>query len=101
MVARIYKPAKSAMQSGRGKANDWMLDYDAEHPRQRDPLMGYTSSSDMKSQISLSFDTLEEAKNYAERHSIDYVVVKPKERKINRVAYADNFKYGRLLPWTH
>ncbi|MEP2944001.1 MAG: ETC complex I subunit [Hyphomicrobiales bacterium] len=101
MVAHIYKPTKSAMQSGRGKTNGWMLDYDAEQPRQRDPLMGYTSSSDMKSQISLSFDTLEEAETYAKHNSIDYVVVKPKERKITRVAYADNFKYGRLLPWTH
>ena len=101
MVARIFKPTKSAMQSGRGKSDDWTLEYDAEAPRARDPLMGYTSSSDMKSQISLSFGTLGEAETYAKRHSIDYVVVKPKERKISRVAYADNFKYGRLMPWTH
>jgi len=101
MVARIYKPAKSAMQSGRGKAQDWILEYEAEQARQRDPLMGYTSSSDMKSQIHLTFETQEQAENYAERNSIAYVVVKPKERKIARVAYADNFKYGRRTPWTH
>ena len=101
MVARIFKPTKSAMQSGRGKSNDWTLEYEAEQPRSRDPLMGYTSSSDMKSQISLTFETLEEAETYAQRHSISYVVVKSSERKIKRVAYADNFKYGRLMPWTH
>lgn len=101
MVARIYRPAKSAMQSGRGKSKDWIFDYDAEKPRGLDPVMGYTSSSDMKSQIRLSFDTLEEAEEYAQRYGIAYVVIKPKERRIGRVAYSDNFKYGRHTPWTH
>ncbi|MEM8798219.1 MAG: ETC complex I subunit [Pseudomonadota bacterium] len=101
MVARIFVPAKTAMQSGRGKNDEWILEYEPEAPRGRDPLMGYTSSSDMKSQIRLSFDSLEEAESYADQNNIQYVVVKPKTRKIRRVAYADNFKYGRLTPWTH
>ena len=101
MVARIYKPAKSAMQSGRGKTLQWVLEHIAELPRGRDPLMGYTSSSETENQVRLYFATLEEAESYAGRHHITYVVTKPKERKIARVAYSDNFKYGRLMPWTH
>ncbi|MEP3629486.1 MAG: ETC complex I subunit [Hyphomicrobiales bacterium] len=101
MVARIYKPAKSAMQSGRGKGNEWVLEHVSNDTKARDPFMGYTSCNDMDSQVKLSFETQEEAENYAERHSIAYTVVKSKERKISRVAYSDNFKYGRLTPWTH
>lgn len=101
MVARIYIPTKTAMQSGRGKADSWVLEYESETPRSRDPLMGYTSSSDMKSQIKLTFESLEDAESYATQHGIPYVTIKPKERKIRRVSYADNFKYGRQTPWTH
>ncbi|MBA4783138.1 MAG: ETC complex I subunit [Rhizobiales bacterium] len=101
MVARIFKPAKSAMQSGRGKTEDWVLEHISEQPRGRDPLMGYTSSTETENQVRLSFDTLEEAENYAVRNNIAYVVMKPKERAIKRVAYSDNFKYGRMTPWTH
>ena len=101
MVARIFKPAKSAMQSGRGKTKEWVLEHIAEKPRGRDPLMGYTSSIETENQVRLSFDTLEEAENYAVRNNIAYVVVKPKERAIKRVAYSDNFKFGRMTPWTH
>ena len=101
MVARIYKPSKSAMQSGRGKNDEWVLEHVSNDTKAPDPFMGYTSSSDMRTQVKLSFETLDEAEKYAERHGIAYSVVKSKERKITRVAYADNFKYGRFMPWTH
>ncbi len=101
MVARIFKPAKSAMQSGRGKGKNWLLTFDRQEARLKDPLMGYTSSTQMTSQIKLCFDKLDDAIQYAERNEIEYVVVQPKSRKISRTAYADNFKFGRMMPWTH
>ncbi|WP_099866485.1 ETC complex I subunit [Pararhizobium haloflavum] len=101
MSAKIYRPAKTAMQSGKARTQDWLLEYDPEIPRAIDPMMGYTSSRDMKQQIRMSFDTREAAIAYAERHGIAYRLVEPKEPKRVRVAYSDNFKYDRKIPWTH
>ena len=101
MSARIYQPAKTAMQSGKAKTDAWVLEFDAETPRQVEPLMGYTSSSDMNSQIKLSFSSLEEAENYARKNGISYSVQKPQEAKRRPMAYSDNFNYNRSLPWTH
>jgi len=101
MVARIYKPAQTAMQSGPARAKEWVLEYEPETPREIDPLMGWTSSGDMKSQISLSFDTKEEAMAYAERNGIPYHVIEPTLRRLVRKSYADNFRFGRRGSWTH
>jgi ETC complex I subunit conserved region. len=101
MSARIYRPAKTAMQSGTANTRAWRLDFDPEIPRTIDPIMGYTSSADMKQQIRLRFDTKEEAIAYAERHGIPYRVIEPKEPKRRRVAYSDNFRFDRKQPWTH
>ena len=65
MRARIYRPAKNAMQSGRAGTKLWRLDYEPESPREIDPLMGWTSSGDMRSQLCLGFDSAEEAVAYA------------------------------------
>ena len=101
MTARIYKPAKTAMQSGRGKTHDWVLDYEPEEPRVVESLMGWTTSGDMKSQIRLRFETRDEAVAYAERNGIPYEVqeAKPVQRRI--VSYADNFSPTRKGSWTH
>lgn len=101
MVARISRPAKTAMQSGQAKAKRWMLDWEPEAPKSADPLMGWTSSSDMKSQIRLFFATKEEAIAYAERKGLPYTVVEPRERTPKTLSYSDNFKYGRIGTWTH
>ncbi len=101
MSARIFKPAKTAMQSGQGRTKEWVLEYDPEAPREIDPLMGWTSSADMKSQIRLSFDTREDAVAYAQRNGIPYRVLEPKPRRPVRKSYADNFRFGRPTPWTH
>ncbi len=101
MVARIYKPARNAMQSGTAKTKLWVLDYEPEIPRQVEPLMGYTSSADMKSQLRLRFENKEEAIAYAEKHGIAYQVQEPKEPTRRRIAYADNFSFRRLGQWTH
>jgi hypothetical protein len=101
MVARIYKPARTAMQSGAAKTKEWVLDYEPEQPRVVEPLMGWTSSADMKQQLSLRFATAEEAVAYCERHGIPYQVFAAKEPARRTMAYADNFAYTRRGAWTH
>lgn len=101
MTAKIYRPAKTAMQSGKAKTHLWVLEFDHEEPRRIDPLMGYTSSSDMKQQIKLFFETQELAEAYAQREGIDYRVIPPKEATRKVVSYTDNFRYTRTTPWTH
>ncbi|AKI00538.1 ETC complex I subunit conserved region [Hoeflea sp. IMCC20628] len=101
MTAKIYRPAKTAMQSGTAKTQDWVLEFEPEQPRTIDPIMGYTSSGDMKSQIHMSFETRELAVAYATRNGIPFRVIEPKESKRRRMAYADNFRFDRRMPWTH
>ncbi len=101
MVARIYKPAKTAMQSGTAKTKEWVLEYEPEERREIEPLMGWTSSGDTRQQLRLWFDTKEEAIAYAEREGIAYRVEEPHEVKRRTMSYADNFKFNRGGPWTH
>src|SRR6186713_382731 len=101
MTARIYKPARNAMQSGTAKTKDWLLEYEPQAPRVVEPLMGWTSSTDMKSQIKLRFGTKEEAIAYCERERIPYQVMEPKEPTRRTIAYADNFAFQRRGLWTH
>ena len=101
MTARIYKPAKTAMQSGQAKTKEWVLDYEPEEPRVVESLMGWTSSSDMKSQLRLCFATKDEAVAYCERRGIPYQVSEPKPSARRGMSYADNFAYSRRSPWTH
>lgn len=102
MLARIYQPAKTAMQSGRARAQQWRLEFEAEAARRIDPLMGWTSGSDTRAgQVQLSFDTREAAVAYAERQSIPYVVEEPRTPALAPKAYADNFAFRRRKPWTH
>ncbi len=101
MTARIYKPARTAMQSGTAKTRQWVLDYEPEQPRMIEPLMGWTSSADMKQEVRLSFDTKEEAIAYCEREGIAYQVFESKPATRARISYSDNFATGRRIPWTH
>ncbi len=102
MSARIFSPAKTAMQSGTAKTGYRVLEFDPEMPRKIDPLMGYTTSGDMKSQIRLTFETKEEAIAYAEKNGLAYRVQEPpKEAKRRQISYAENFRYDRKIPWTH
>ena len=101
MTARIYKPARTAMQSGTAKTKEWVLDYEPEQPRMVEPLMGWASSGDMKQQVRLAFETKEEAVAYCERHGIAYLVFESVPGKRARISYSDNFAYSRRTPWTH
>ena len=101
MPVRIYKPARNAMQSGKGKAQSWVLEHEAEAPRGRDPLMGWTSSGDTRQQLKLFFETKEEAVAYAEREGLAYKVMPEAPVRVPRKSYSDNFKWGRADNWTH
>jgi hypothetical protein len=102
MTARIYKPAKTAMQSGQANTKDWMLDFEPEQPRQVEPLMGWTASADMRQQVRLRFATQEEAIAYCERNGITYQLFEAEPPPARRtIAYADNFAFNRRDAWTH
>ncbi len=101
MLARIYRPAKNAMQSGKAKTKDWVLEFAPASARRADPLMGWTQTTDMNGQVRLSFDTSDEAVAYAEAHGIPFQLSDPKPAKRIIKAYADNFAFGRKVPWTH
>lgn len=93
MKVRIYRPAKTATQSGRAGTRKWVLEFEPLAPRTREPLMGWTSSRDTRAQLRLTFDDLDEAIAYAERQGLDYTVYQPHEPRRQRKSYADNFRY--------
>ena len=101
MLARIFVPAKTAMQSGRANTKEWVLEFEPASARRSDPLMGWTVSTDMNGQVRLMFDTREEAVAYAQRHGIPFEVLTPKGHRVRPKAYADNFAFTRRAPWTH
>ena len=101
MLAKIYQPSRSAMQSGAARTRDWVLEFVPADAKSIDPLMGWTGSDDMNSQVRLRFPSCEEAVAYAERNGLAYVLSEPKVRKPIRKSYADNFKFGRIGSWTH
>ena len=101
MTARIYRPARNAMQSGKGKSRQWVLVHELAESKSIDPLMGYTTSGDTRQQVRLSFDTQEEAEAYAQRNGIAYSVQPAHDATPKRVSYPDNFRADRKTPWTH
>jgi hypothetical protein len=94
--ARIFRPAKTAMQSGRAQTRQWVLEYEPATPREPEPLMGWSSARDTLNQVRLRFATLEEAKAFADRKGLDYTVIEPHERSPKQKSYADNFRYDRV-----
>ena len=88
--AKIYKPSKTAMQSGMKKFDKWMIEFVTDDPG-KNPLMGWESSSDTYSELNLEFKSKDLAVEYARKNNIDYEVIEPKERKITKKSYADNF----------
>ena len=88
--AKIYKPSKTAMQSGIKKYDKWIIEFITVNPG-INPLMGWESSYDTYSELYLEFNTKEHAIEYAKKNKIDYELIEPKTRKINKKSYADNF----------
>ena len=88
--AKIYIPNKSAMQSGTGKTDKWILEFETKNPT-NNPLMGWESSSDTLTELKLEFSSKELAINYAKNNKINYEIIEPKKRKTVKKSYADNF----------
>ena len=103
MQARIYQPARNAMQSGMGKTKIWVLEFAPASSREIDPLMGWTSSSDTQAQVKLKFESKDAAVEYAKDNGIEAQVFDPHTRKPNVRAggYGENFATNRRGPWTH
>lgn len=103
MRARIYQPARTAMQSGTAKTQSWVLEYAQSEAREVDPLMGWTSSADTQTQVRLTFESKEAALDYAKDNGIEAMVQDPKTRKpnIRPGGYGDNFATHRRGVWTH
>ena len=94
--ARIYRPTKTAMQSGRAKTKKWVLEFEPASRRDPDPLMGWSSARDTLNEVQLRFDSLEEAVAFADKHGLDYTVIEPQPRTPKVKSYADNFRYDRV-----
>ncbi|MGV6819420.1 MAG: ETC complex I subunit [Parvularcula sp.] len=102
MFATIYRPSKTAMQSGRNKADGWVLEFERETPRRTDPLMGWTAGGETTAnQVHLHFATKEEAIAYARQHKLPHQVIDSAPTKPVIKAYSDNFAFRRRMPWTH
>jgi hypothetical protein len=95
-LARIFRPAKTAMQSGTAGTHRWVLEYEPASAREPDPLMGWSSARDTLDQVRLKFPTLEEAKDFAEKRGLDYAIVEPHETRFKPKSYADNFRYDKI-----
>ena len=94
--ARIYRPTKTAMQSGRAQARKWILEYEAATPRRPDPLMGWASADDTLNEVQLRFDTPDEAVAFAEKLGLEFAVIAPQDTAEKPTSYADNFRYDRV-----
>lgn len=103
MRARIYKPSKTAMSSGLAKTKSWVLEFIQDTTSEIDPLMGWTSSGDTQSQVTLKFGSKQAAIDYAREHGIDAQIFEPKQRKFNvrSGGYGENFATNRRGAWTH
>ena len=87
--AKIYKPAKTAMQSGMRNTRNWLLEFDTLDTGVN-PLMGWETSRDTMSEVKLEFSTKEQAINYAKKNNVDYYIIEPQEHKIIKKSYTDN-----------
>ena len=101
MTIKIYKPSKTAMQSGLRKTKKWLAEYISNEEMIKDSLMGWNSSSDTKSQIKVFFDSKEQAIEWAKNNNYQYFVEEPKVRKVKIKSYASNFDINRKESWTH
>ena len=101
MAARIYKPVRSAMQQGMAGTREWVLEYEPEKAKLIEPLMGWTSSTETRPQVRISFDSKEEAVAFAVRQGIAFRLEEPQGTTLRPKSYAENFKFGRLDRWTH
>ncbi len=96
MDVRIYRPAKTAMQSGTANSKRWLMAFEPTAPKITDPLMGWTGSPDTKGQVNLLFDSSDEAVAFAEKHDLVYTVIEPQDPTVQPRSYAENFRHDRV-----
>jgi hypothetical protein len=96
MLATIFKPSRTAMQSGRHNTRKWLLEFDQEAARRVEPLMGWTASADTRQQLVLCFATEAEAVAFCKRHDFPGRVVPPRARRPKPKSYAENFSYYKV-----
>ena len=96
MKAKIYQPAKNAMQSGMANVQQWVIEYEPEEAKKIDALMGWVGSGDMRGQVTLKFNSKDDAISYAERNGLSYDVKEPNVRQMQAKSYSDNFKYNKI-----
>ena len=101
MLAKIYRPAKSAMQSGKATSKKWRFEFASDIAPPSEALMGWLSSADTSGQVRLAFETKDEAIAFARAHNIPHQVTEPEESKRVIKAYGDNFGFRRREPWSH
>lgn len=97
MRARIYRPAKTAMQSGRGNAKSWIVEYEPAAAQRQDPVTGWTTSSDTGQQVRMGFETRKAAIAFCRRKGIDYQIREPREQTVKPKSYAENFRSDRVI----
>ena len=88
--AKIYIPTKNSMQSGLGKSDKWLIEFEIENTG-INPLMGWETNSNTLSELNLEFSSKELAIEYAKKNKIDFEIIEPQKRKIVKKSYADNF----------
>jgi len=96
MTARIYRPAKTATQSGRGNTRHWILEFDSQFPQRTDSLTGWIGSDGTQQQVRMKFPSSEAAVAFAERSGIGYTLVKPSQTRVRKRTYADNFRHDKI-----
>lgn len=89
---RIYRPSKTAMQSGRRNTQKWLMVFEPDSRRPIDPLMGWVGSLDTRTQLRLRFDSRDEAVAFAERNGLTYEVFEPQAHVVRAKSYAENFR---------
>ncbi|MCH9020921.1 MAG: ETC complex I subunit [Proteobacteria bacterium] len=96
MDVRIYRPAKTAMQSGEANTRKWVLEFEPSSPKTTDPLMGWIGSADTNGQVHMRFSTRAAAVAFAKKHGFEYRVFEPKEQPRRPKSYASNFRYRKV-----
>ena len=92
MPARLYQRYKNAMQSGKARTDEWVLEFESRRPKRPDPLTGWSGGAETQEQVKLAFPSVEAAQAYAERNGIDYHLVPAGQPKLKLQSYADNFR---------
>jgi len=98
---RIYQPRKNAMQSGRTKTRQWLLEFEPGAQVRNDSLMGWVGHGYTRNQVRMRFPSREDAIAFCEKKGLDYQVSEPKARTTKQKSYSDNFAHSRDKNWTH